>query len=163
MSGRIDSEVAQASRRHVISMPNQELLTPPTPLKDSVTVFRKLGHVLMIIAVLTATGTHWLAFQSVAWTTMLAENLQTSSLQRAIQQTFDGKHPCCLCKEIAKDKQSEKKSDAQVEFKKLDFSHNRFEFVFSAPAHFYEVRAVNDAAISLAEPPSLPPPKEILV
>lgn len=126
-------------------------------------MFRKLGYALMIVAVLTATGTHWLAFQSVAWTTMLAENLQTSSLQRALQRTFDGKHPCCLCKEIAKDKQTEKKSDVQVESKKLDFSHNHSEFVFCAPSHFYEVRAAHDPAVSLAEPPSLPPPKELLV
>lgn len=117
----------------------------------------------MIVAALTATGTHWLAFQSVAWTSMLAENLQSSSLPQALQRTFDGKHPCCLCKEIAKDKQSEKKSDAQVDSKKLDFSHSRSEFVFFAPMHFYEVRAANDAAISLAEPPSLPPPKKLFV
>jgi hypothetical protein len=128
-----------------------------------VTVFRKLGQVLMIVAVLTAAGTHWFAFQSVAWTTMLAENLQTSSLSQAIQRTFDGRHPCCLCKEIAKDKQSEKKSDVQNELKKLDFSHSHSEFVFCAPSHFYEVRSATDTAISLAEPPSLPPPKELFV
>jgi hypothetical protein len=127
-----------------------------------VTVFRKFGQLLMIVAVLTATGTHWLAFQSVAWTTMLAENLQKTSLANAIEQTFDGKHPCCLCKEIAKDKQSEKKSDVQTELKKLDFSHNRFEFVFCAPAHFYEVRGAHDAPISLTQAPALPPPKELL-
>ena len=116
----------------------------------------------MIVAVVTATGTHWLAFQSVAWTAMLAENLHTHSLQRAVQRTFDGKHPCCLCKEIAKDKQSEKKSDLQVDLKKPDFSHNRFEFVFCAPVHFYEVRTANDTAASLMQAPALPPPKELL-
>jgi hypothetical protein len=145
------------------TLPETRTLDSSTPLKHSVTVFRKLGQVLMIVAVLTATGTHWLAFQSVAWTTMLAENLQTSSLSQAIQRTFDGKHQCCLCKEIAKDKQSEKKSDVQNELKKLDFSHSRFEFVFCSPSHFYEVRNANDTALYLAEPPSLPPPKELLV
>jgi hypothetical protein len=127
-----------------------------------VTVFRKLGQILMIIAVLTATGTHWLAFQSVAWTTMLAENLQKSSFQRALQCTFDGKHPCCLCREIARDKQSQKKSDVQLEIKKLDFSHNRFEFVFCVPSDFYEVRAGENEIASLTRAPALPPPKELL-
>jgi hypothetical protein len=116
----------------------------------------------MIVAVLSATGTHWLALQSVAWTAMLAENLQTAPWQRAVQRTFDGKHPCCLCKAIAKDKQSEKKSDVQVEFKKLDYSYSCFEFVFCPPSSFYEVRAANDTAISLTQAPSLPPPKELL-
>jgi len=137
-------------------------LDSPNPLKHSVTVFRKFGQMLMIVAVLSATGTHWLAFQSVAWTTMLAENLQKTSLASALERTFDGKHPCRLCKEIAKDKQSEKKSDLQTELKKIDFSHNRFEFVFCAPAHFYEVRTTRDAVISLTQAPALPPPKELL-
>jgi len=139
--------------------PNLDSLSP---LKHSVPVFRKLGHLLMIVAILTATGTHWLAFQSFAWTTMLAQNLQTSSLQHAIARTFDGKHPCCLCREIAKDKQSEKKSDAQVELKKLDYSHNRFEFVFCAPSDFYEIHAANDSFLSCSQLPAVPPPKELL-
>lgn len=116
----------------------------------------------MMVAILTATGTHWLAFQSFAWTTMLAENLQTSSLSSALQRTFDGRHPCCLCKEIAKDKQSEKKSDAQIEVKKLDYSHNYFEFVFCAPLQFYRAAKVNYSAKSLTRLPALPPPKELL-
>jgi hypothetical protein len=124
-----------------------------------VNVFRKFGQLLMIVAVLSATGTHWLALQSVAWTAMLAENLQTSSLESALQRTFDGKHPCCLCKEIAKDKQSEKKSDAQVELKKLDFSLTDFQIAFCPPSAFYELDAANDSAASLTRAPSVPPPR----
>ena len=115
----------------------------------------------MIFAVLSATGTHWLALQSVAWTAMLAENLQTSSFQRALQCTFDGKHPCCLCKEIARDRQTEKKSDVQAEFKKLDYSYTSSEFVFCAPSQFYEIRAENCAAVSLTRQPSVPPPRRV--
>jgi hypothetical protein len=132
------------------------------PLRDSVRVLRKFGQLLMIVATLSATGTHWLALQSVAWTAMLAGNLHTNSFKEAVHCTFDGKHPCCLCKEIARDKQSEKKSDAQLDLKKLDFSHSQFEFVFCPPARFYEIRAANDAAISLTQAPALPPPKELL-
>ena len=117
----------------------------------------------MILAVLSATGTHWLALQSVAWTTMLAENLHTTdSWQTAVTRTFDGRHPCCLCKEIAKDKQSEKKSDVQFESKKLDYSYTSFEFVFCSPSEFYEVRDPHQAVRSLTRAPSVPPPKELL-
>lgn len=131
------------------------------PLTDDWPVFRKFGQVLMIFAALSATGTHWLALQSVAWTTMLAENLHKASWEHAVQCTFDGKHPCCLCKQIAKEKQSEKKSDVQVEVKQLEYSYTRFEFVFCPPSHFYEVHAASDAAVSLTQAPSLPPPKEL--
>jgi len=125
-------------------------------------VFRRFGQIFMIVAALSATGTHWLALQSLAWTTMLTENLQTTSWQRAVQRTFDGKHPCCLCKEIAKNKRSEKKPDTQAESKKLEYSYTSFEFVFYPPTYFYEVRVANGAAISLTQSPSVPPPKELL-
>jgi hypothetical protein len=124
-------------------------------------VFRKLGNILMIVAALSATGTHWLALQSVAWTAMLAENLHTASWQQAVECTFDGKHPCCLCRAIAKAKQSEKKSDLSLESKKLDFSYTNFEFVFCAPTHFYEMRDANSAATSLTHAPAVPPPREL--
>jgi hypothetical protein len=125
-------------------------------------VFRKFGQVLMIVAVLSATGTHWLALQSIAWTAMLAQNLQSTSWQKAVTRTFDGKHPCCLCKQIAAGERSEKKSDLQIELKKLDYSYTSFEFVFCPPTHFYEVCAANEAATSLTRAPSVPPPKELL-
>ena len=139
-----------------------EIVDQAESLDDILPVFHKFGQLLMIVAVLSATGTHWLALQSVAWTTMLAENLHTTSWHRAVQRTFDGKHPCCLCREIAKNHQSEKKTDVQADLKKLDYSYVSFEFVFCAPSGFYEVRAANDAANSLTQPPSLPPPKELL-
>jgi len=125
-------------------------------------VFRKFGYILMIFAALAATGTHWVALQSIAWTTMLAENLQNSSWHKAIEQTFDGKHPCCLCKQIAAGKQSEKKSDAQLESQKLDYSYTSFEFVFSPPSAFYEVRDLHNVPSSLTRAPSVPPPRELL-
>jgi hypothetical protein len=48
------------------------------------------------------TGAHWGALQSVAWTRMLAENLRTVLFADAVVRTFDGQHPCSLCKVIAK-------------------------------------------------------------
>src|SRR5690349_4015791 len=79
-------------------------LDVPMAARDSGAVLRKLGHVLLIVALLSASGTHWLVLQSVAWTTMLASNLRTSSLGEALERTFDGRHPCRLCRQIAKDR-----------------------------------------------------------
>ena len=38
---------------------------------------------------------------------MLTQNLRTGSLEDAVTKTFDGQHPCCLCKQIAAGKKSE--------------------------------------------------------
>src|SRR5258706_3932331 len=99
-------------------------------------VFVRLGHVLMIVALLAATGAHWAALQSVAWTTMLAENLQSVSVSQALVKTFDGKHPCPLCKAVAAGKDSEKKSDFTLELKKLEFPPAPERFVLVAPVQF---------------------------
>ena len=115
----------------------------------------------MIVAVLMATGTHWVVLQSIAWTGMLAENLHSSSLPKAIACTFDGKHPCCLCKEIAKNKQSEKKSDLQVELGKLEFPYTKFDFNFCPPSDFRELRAGDESGPVLTHAPPKPPPRGI--
>lgn len=134
-------------------------LDKTAPVRKYCDVFRKIGNVLMIFAVLAATGTHWMILQSIAWTGMLAENLQTSSFSHAIQRTFDGKHPCCLCKRIAQEKQSEKKSDLQVELKKLEFPYTKFEFVFSPPSEFRELRLRDENGPLLTHAPPVPPPR----
>jgi hypothetical protein len=126
-----------------------------------VRVFKRLGLGLLIAAVLAATGTHWLVLQSVAWTTMLASNLHTTTFTQAVERTFDGRHPCCLCKQIAKSKQSEKQSDLQVEYKKLEFPYTRFVFVFSSPTFFWKTAALTENAVALSRPPPTPPPRTV--
>ena len=124
-------------------------------------VFRKVGHVLVLFALLAAIGGHWLLLQSVAWTTMLADNLRTSSLPQAVERTFDGRHPCAICKQIAKGKQAEKKSDLSVERNKFEFSYSRAVFVFSPPTHFWQARAFDAAATLLTHAPPVPPPRQL--
>src|SRR5262245_18723158 len=125
-------------------------------------MLKRLGHILLIIAVLTAAGTHWLVLQSVAWTNMLMDNLQTSSLAQAVGRTFDGKHPCNLCKQIVKGKRTEKKSEMRVDWKKLEFSYAPSIFVFNPPSFSWEVRAPDDLAVPLSHAPPVPPPKATL-
>ncbi len=115
----------------------------------------------MIVAVLSATGTHWMLLQSVAWTRMLAENLHKSSICQAVEHTFDGKHACCICKEISKGKQSEKKNDVQVELKRLEFPYTKSEFVFCPPSEFRELRAANETGPLLTQAPAVPPPRQL--
>ena len=57
----------------------------------------------MVAALVLTTGAHWAALQTVAWTTMLANNLCTQSVSEAVSHTFDGEHLCPLCRAIAVD------------------------------------------------------------
>lgn len=124
-------------------------------------MLRRLGHLLLLAAVLAVTGAHWAVLQSVAWTAMLAGNLQTDSFHVAVVKTFDGKHPCALCKQIACSQQAEKKSDTRFEWSWPEFSFAPTEFEFTAPTFCRETRAPDDFASPLSHAPLLPPPKPL--
>ena len=125
-------------------------------------VFRRVGNALVLSAFLTAMGAHWFVLQSVAWTTMLADNLRTTSITRAVERTFDGKHPCALCKQISKGKQSEKKSDFRVEPNKFEFSYAPAVFIFVSPTQFWEIASADASANLVPHSPLLPPPRALL-
>jgi hypothetical protein len=84
------------------------------------TVLRVVARALIILALCCAIGLQWVALQSIAWTTMLVQHSKQQSLGIAIAQTFDGSHPCSLCHFVSNGKSSEKKSDLQQIFSKID-------------------------------------------
>lgn len=123
---------------------------------------RILSHALLIVAVLAATGSHWLLLQSVAWTGMFAHNLRNSSIAQAVNRTFNGQHPCSLCKQISQGKQAEKKNEFRTELKKLEGILDRQKIVLNTPP------ADRPALLSLTplanqpQPPPVPPPRSFL-
>lgn len=126
-------------------------------------MFVRLGNIFLIVALLTATGAHWAVLQSVAWTTMFADNLHRHSIGEAVTCTFDGKHPCCLCKAIAAGKKSEKKSEFTLQLKKLEFPPSPDRFVFVAPSQFRLLPQADTFAESFALQPPTPPPRVCFV
>jgi hypothetical protein len=117
-----------------------------------------LGHVLLIVALLAATGGHWALLQTVAWTNMLADNLQTASIPEALVKTFDGQHPCAMCHEISAARQTEKKSELPNLGKRLEFLSERPVFIFSPPVEFHLVTTLAGTVASWSEAPPTPPP-----
>jgi len=126
-------------------------------------VFVRLGHCLLIIALLGATGGHWAILQTIAWADMLAKNLRTETVAVAITKTFDGQNPCPMCKEISAGKKEEKKSELPLQIKKLEFIAERPAFVFIAPSDFYLGPVFLSAFDELTQRPAVPPPRGISV
>jgi len=108
-------------------------------------------------------GAHWALLQTVAWTAMLADNLCTHSVKEAVTETFDGKHPCCLCKAIAAAKKSEKKADLSFQAQKLEFPPPDDKFILVAPSQFQLLPQENSSANSFAQKPLLQPPRGFFV
>ena len=132
------------------------------PFKSFI-VFVRFGKFVVIAALVATTGAHWILLQSVAWTTMLADNLHSVSLQEALVKTFDGRHPCCLCKAIAAGKRSEKKKEFTSQMQKLEFPPAKENFALIAPLRFQLVPQANTFAESLTQRPPTPPPRGFFV
>ena len=129
-------------------------------------MFRKLGLVFAALALFSIAGGHWAVLQSVAWAAMLHDYTgRTGSIAVAVEQTFDGQHPCELCQQIQVAKAREhreapaapvKKDDAQVKALLADAVLRPFvpmaEEVFFPPA-------VSADGPSRTEQPPTPPPR----
>jgi len=123
----------------------------------------RCGKVIVVAALIFATGLHWAGLQTVAWTAMLAINLRSHSVTEAVTQTFDGRHPCSLCKAIAAGKKSEKKPEAVSLHLKLDFPPAAEKVTLIAPKWSSAPSRVDLYADSFLQKPPLPPPRSLLV
>jgi hypothetical protein len=124
-------------------------------------VFSRVSKLLLVLALAGSIGMHWAFLQAVAWTGMIVSYAQAAPLGEAMQKTFDGQHPCKMCKQIAKEKQSEKKSEYKFELPKLEFRHAPTTFLFQAPASYWETSTRDENSDRLTYPPALPPPRNL--
>ena len=123
-------------------------------------VLARLPKLLIALALASSIGLHWAFFQAVAWTGMVISYSQDAPLTEAVVKTFDGQHPCKLCKQIAKGKRAERKAEYKIEMGKVKFPFAPIAGIFTAPRCFWEVGAGNSAAGSVTHSPPVPPPRE---
>jgi len=123
-------------------------------------VFVRLGKIFVVFSLVAMLGAHWVLLQTVAWTTMLADNLHSNSFHEAVAKTFDGKHPCPLCKAIAAGKQSEKKTEFLFQAQKLEFPLLKENLVLIAPSRFEVLPTTENSFLkSFFQKPLTPPPR----
>ena len=90
---------------------------------------------------------------------MLVERTQTASLEEAVKTTFDGAHPCALCKRIADEKQKEQQPEQTMLKVKLDvICESRVVAIFPPSVEWEFVRVKMDGVLR-SEQPVLQPPR----
>ncbi len=96
--------------------------------------------------------------QSVAWAGMIVTRSQSESLSTAIRTTFDGQHPCTLCKVVAAGKAAEQRAPSTDPAPRLDLcAELSVEVSIRAPVLEPLVRA--EATVFSRGPDSpVPPP-----
>ena len=133
-------------------------------------MFRTLGIVCMALALFSIAGGHWAVVQTVAWAEMLrAYSQRSGSLAVAVEQTFDGQHPCELCQAIALAKSGEHKQGPATPGPSKDAPAKAIlADVTPCPAHRVPFGVEWPRAVSLSGPsrderPPTPPPRRVNV
>ena len=121
-----------------------------------------LGKWLLIAAMFSAFGGHWVLLQSVAWTSMAFSNAKHANLTQALEKTFDGQHPCELCKRIEKARQSEKKQDPQIAITKITFFYETRVIALVSPRDCWQQQVDDTFAGNRPHRPILQPPRATL-
>ncbi len=129
-------------------------------------VLRKLGLLFAALAFISIAGGHWAVLQTVAWAGMLHDYTQrTGSVAVAVEQTFDGQHPCELCREIATAKAKEPQENPTVPKAKDDakvkalVADSLLRPLVRLAAETCFPRAASESGPSRTEPPPTPPPR----
>jgi hypothetical protein len=122
---------------------------------------RTVRHLLLALLAITITAGPWGAMQSFAWATMLLNNLRTHSMSEAMLQTFDGNHPCPICKAIAASKKSNKDDESLAQQTRFEFPPSATIVMTIAPERFERVIISRQFVQTLSHRPDVPPPRAI--
>lgn len=76
-------------------------------------VVQSLIRFAAALVLVLSLGLHWAFLQTIAWTGMVVSYSRDASLNEAVAKTFDGKHPCRMCKAIKQARAEEKKQGEQ--------------------------------------------------
>jgi hypothetical protein len=135
-------------------------LFPSNHIHSVVQIRSRIGALFCLLALLQILGGHWALLQTSAWIGMVVQYSRQAGLKAGLAQTFDGEHPCPVCKAIQDGKKQEQKKapllNAEVKKDYLAAS-DRFEFHYG----WVELRYATSARQlqGIAFEPSVPPPR----
>jgi hypothetical protein len=122
-------------------------------------VFLRFQRAAIVSALCLCLGMPWATLQSVAWATMLLKNSRQFSLTEAVSRTFDGEHPCELCKHIARAQHEPVKKAATASVIRADLFPPSPTASFTRDFTLLQYRDLSPLAVSRAEAPPSPPPR----
>jgi hypothetical protein len=117
----------------------------------------------LVVAVMLSLvmGLHWTLLQSFGWVQMFVTFAQTDPVTQALIKTFDGNHPCQVCKLVQSGKATEKKQETKKLQTRFDYWLGLKETLLFPPAHFPETAIFPEIPPGRFEPPLIPPPRPV--
>jgi hypothetical protein len=120
----------------------------------------RIGIAFCMLALLQIIGGHWAVLQTTAWIGMIFQYSQHGGIRAGLTETFDGAHPCSLCRAIkAGNKKEQNKAPLlQAAFKKdLLAEENGFEVQRTGTEQGYSW--CDERMESVVFSPAVPPPR----
>jgi hypothetical protein len=81
-------------------------------IEDPSKEVKKIGSLLSLIALFGIVGTHWIIILFFAYGKMISQYASSYGVEHGVAMTFDGKHPCSICKKVSKEQFKEAKKMA---------------------------------------------------
>ncbi len=125
----------------------------------------RIARLLLLASLMVSIGGQWMVLQGVAWVGMaVSYSLEEGSVSSGLSKTFDGEHPCPLCKAVKKSSQD---NDAAAPGEKgKGFGKTKVELATEnivclfPPVPMRMAHAVDQAVVEARQiVPEVPPPK----
>jgi hypothetical protein len=129
-------------------------------------IVRSIIKVSVVILLVLTLGLHWALLQTIAWTGMVVAYSADSSFRLGVVKTFDGKHPCPLCKIIKQGRTEEKKRQQERQVDptlKLDLAPFLAATELVNICVFPHISAQTGCAPPRSDPPPKPHPRSPLL
>ncbi len=141
-----------------------------TASRDSAGVLNRYVRIIVaVLGCLHLCGGHWGVLQVVAWSKMIADYSAQDGLIQGAAKTFDGEHPCRMCKAIAEGKKQESKEQgnekAPLSPQSLALKECVFDRVIEVPLPASRDLVVLSSpdldfrGVSVGHQPTVPPPR----
>ena len=122
-------------------------------------VLHRIAKLLVVLALMVSIGAHWALLQTVAWTGMIISYSQDATLAEAISMTFDGEHPCKMCKVVKEGRKAEQEKPATSKTEtKFDLFFPSQSLTVYAPLILRDDARLSSNSSSRHNPPLLRPP-----
>lgn len=122
-------------------------------------MLKRFSRFAVVLGLVLVVGGHWALLQSVAWVGMTIEFSRSQPIDKAIQKTLDGQHPCNLCHFVSEGKKSERAQEIVKPATKLDLISTP-SFILPTPTEQPISLTVFSAnASSRSNAPPSPPPR----
>jgi hypothetical protein len=80
----------------------------------------RFAQTFIVATLVVSIGLHWVVLQSAAWVGMAVAYSVEKGVMEGLNDTFDGNHPCPLCKAVDEGNKGQEKTGAKSPIKKLE-------------------------------------------